>query len=82
MRSRAPSNEANNIEVNVSRNLSTVGAACSRFNCLPTDTAHLSATKETNARTSEEKFQVMTEICRKFSRYARQEFHLMIELSS
>jgi hypothetical protein len=30
----------------------------------------------------EGRFQVMTEICRKFSRYARQEFHLMIELSS
>jgi hypothetical protein len=28
------------------------------------------------------KFQVMTEICRKFSRYARQEFHLMTESSA
>ena len=28
------------------------------------------------------KFQVMTEICRKISRYARKEFHLMTESSA
>jgi hypothetical protein len=34
------------------------------------------------ARCTLRKFQVMTEICRKFSRYAGQEFHLMPESSS
>jgi hypothetical protein len=38
-------------------------------------------TYPTDDKRAVRKFQVMPEICRKFSRYARKEFHLMTESS-
>jgi len=60
---------------------SETGGAVGTVANLESDLNGISA-ENFEARCTLRKFQVMTEICRKFSRYARQEFHLMNESSA